>query len=676
MLVHRSACVVVAGAYGSGPAGLVEWLAEGLAGTGFQAPPHQFSNAASDINEAFLSAIGRLWCDPEPLPDGCFSGSAAAVAQAEIVALLDRLADAGGDVLLQDGAMARLGPLWLSELKARFEPLVVVQVFSGVDAAFNGLSFDTRQVQAEPSSVICQAHSDLLWLHCTLELERWTRGERRLAITREALTQSPEAAGCGLLTALGQALGRDLPALDPPALATLPATPNPLPSDRDRLLERIHQALCGEAKDENAKRCLEAAWEQLQVRVPAAHQTFDACDDAEVFHQARLQRFVSLCEPPPPFPKSSPVHRFADRISRRVRRRGPRAADAPFLFISGNPAARSHLYRVTNPADGLRRLGAPAGWMSAEALGRHDMDRINARCVILHRCAEDEAIGALIDRCRSLGVPVGYDIDDLIFDAELIRAGGIHFIAQLPELEREAWLGKARGHRRLMAAADFCLTPTRTLTEQVRRVNPQVRTIENGFSAEVLALSDLWRRRRLGRDGPRIGYASGTATHEADFATIVRPLAAVLRRQPNLGFTLVGSLDLAPCSELLPDPQLEMRPLVEHVNLACELARFDINLIPLQSGSPFCDAKSPLKHFEAALVGVPSIAVANPVYEELIRHGKNGLLASSEEEWAANIDLLANDAELRTRLGAQAREECAARFHAHRLAEKYLRLPV
>ncbi|MCY3639426.1 MAG: glycosyltransferase, partial [Gammaproteobacteria bacterium] len=206
-------------------------------------------------------------------------------------------------------------------------------------------------------------------------------------------------------------------------------------------------------------------------------------------------------------------------------------------------------------------------------------------------------------------------------------------------------------------------------------VNPQVRVVENGFSAEVLALSDLWRSRGLRNGGPRLGYASGTATHEADFATIARPLAQALRQQPNLGFTLVGSLDLAPYEDLLPASRLERRQLVEHVNLAHELARFDINLIPLQA-SPFCDAKSPLKYFEAALVGIPSIVVANPTYHELIRHGENGLLAHSQDEWAEHIALLAGDADLRARQAAVARKECVARFHADRLAEKYLQLHV
>ena len=654
---------------------VTDWLSD----LGFHGPFLGQSNEVSGINRDFLAALDRRWWDPVPLPERCFSGSAALRAQAMVGPLLDRLVEVGGDVLVQDAALARLGPLWLGELEVRFEPVVVVRVLSRADAAFQAFAEGLQGSGAIASPATpSRAHTDLLWLHCHLELERWSRNERRLVAVCDEFAESGGRAGHRLRLALEDRLGRTLPALDTPTLPTLPEWAEPPPSERGRVLERIYRALCGQAKSEDARDCLDIAWAQLQVRVPASHQAYDASDDADLFHEARLQRLLGSCEYSPQFPKTRTVRRIADRILRRAGRgRKPTPVDPPFLFVSGNPAARSHLYRVRNPIEGLRRLGVPACWMSAKALERFDLKSINARCVILHRCAEDEALDALIDRCRRLGVPIGYDIDDLIFDAELIRDGGIHFIANLPEPERDAWLDSARGHERLMAAADFCLTPTQALAEQARRVNRQVRVIENGFCPEVLALSDLWRSSRhriLNGGGQRLGYASGTATHEADFATIARPLAEALKRHPDLGFTLVGSLNLTPHGALLPDSRVERRPLVEHVNLAHELARFDVNLIPLQC-SPFCDAKSPLKYFEVALVGVPSVAVANPTYKELIRHGENGLLAHSEEEWTAHITMLANDADLRARLGALAREECVARFHADRLAEKYLQLP-
>ena len=415
----------------------------------------------------------------------------------------------------------------------------------------------------------------------------------------------------------------------------------------------------------------------LQVRVPDAHQDRPESADAGLFHRARLEYFTSKCAYPPAFPELSSIGFLAGKLRRlvrlapKVRSRGP-----PILFISGNPASRGHLYRVKNAVEGLQRLGAPTCWMSVDMLERCDIDQVNARCIVIHRCVHDPAIERLLDWCKRKGMPVGFDIDDLIFDTDLMRGNGIHFIAELPPSEQRQWQQRALSYRRVMEAADFCLVPTATLADQARRINPQVRVIENGFNPQVLALSDFWRRRRSPGPVVRIGYASGTATHAADFSTVVHPVAEALQRHPESLFTIVGNLDLHPYSGLLPSGQVETRPLVEHVNLAYELARFDINLVPLQAGNAFCDSKSPLKYYEAALAGAPTIAVNNPIYSELIRNGENGMLARSEEEWFANIELLMSDQRAQERQSSLAREECIARFYAAHLAEKYLHLPI
>ena len=627
------------------------------------------------INNGFLAALGQSWSRPEPLSEDCFAGLEATRTRSEIRVFLGQCEPGNGGLLLKDPRFCRLMPLWLPELKSRYERLVVVQVLRRADAVFRSLSRRGEHPDTAQAAVTCTAQSDLLWLYHNLELARYAVRGRRLVIAYEDLLSAPESITRELIVELGRLLLRELrlpPALSPRAA---PAVNGKLISDRDRVLEAVYQALRGSADD--VAPYLEAAREHLQVRVPDAHQDRAESADAGLFHRARLEYFTSKCEYPPAFPELSSIGFLAGKLRRlvrlapKIRSRGP-----PILFISGNPASRGHLYRVKNAVEGIQRLGAPTCWMSVDMLERCDIEQVNARCIVIHRCVHDPAIERLLDWCKRKGTPVGFDIDDLIFDTDLMRGNGIHFIAELPPSEQRQWQQRALSYRRVMEAADFCLVPTATLADQALRINPQVRVIENGFNPQVLALSDFWRRRRSPGPVVRIGYASGTATHAADFETVVRPLAEILRRHPELRFTLVGSLDLHPYGDLLPPDQVEIRPLVEHVNLACELARFDVNLVPLQSGSAFCDAKSPLKYFEAALAGASTITANNPVYAELIRHGENGLLARSEEEWLANLDLLAGDRRVRERQSALAREECIVRFDAERLAEKYLRLPI
>jgi hypothetical protein len=78
---------------------------------------------------------------------------------------------------------------------------------------------------------------------------------------------------------------------------------------------------------------------------------------------------------------------------------------------------------------------------------------------------------------------------------------------------------------------------------------------------------------------------------------------------------------------------VEWRQLVPLVDLPNELVRFDVNLAPLQVGNPFCEAKSELKYFEAALVDACTVASPTGPYRRAIEHGKTGYLASTVEEW-------------------------------------------
>ena len=88
------------------------------------------------------------------------------------------------------------------------------------------------------------------------------------------------------------------------------------------------------------------------------------------------------------------------------------------------------------------------------------------------------------------------------------------------------------------------------------------------------------------------------------------------------------------------ESQIEWRQSVPFRQLPDELARFDINLAPLETGNVYCEAKSELKYFEAALVEVPTIASPTVPYEEAIRHGETGYLARTAEEWFECLDTL------------------------------------
>jgi Glycosyl transferase family 2/Glycosyl transferases group 1 len=115
--------------------------------------------------------------------------------------------------------------------------------------------------------------------------------------------------------------------------------------------------------------------------------------------------------------------------------------------------------------------------------------------------------------------------------------------------------------------------------------------------------------------------------------------------------------------------RIEWRDLVELSELPKELARFTINLAPLETGNPFCEAKSELKFFEAALVEVPTIATPTETYRAAIRNNVTGLLATNEQEWYHAIVSLLKDSRMRSRLGQAAYHDVLWRYGPERRLE-------
>jgi 2-polyprenyl-3-methyl-5-hydroxy-6-metoxy-1,4-benzoquinol methylase len=88
-----------------------------------------------------------------------------------------------------------------------------------------------------------------------------------------------------------------------------------------------------------------------------------------------------------------------------------------------------------------------------------------------------------------------------------------------------------------------------------------------------------------------------------------------------------------------------------------------VGLIPLDD-SRFSACKSPIKFFDYALAGVPSICSAVPPYADVIQDGVNGILsANTTEDWIRHIEALVSDAQARDHISRGARQLVATKFN-------------
>jgi glycosyltransferase involved in cell wall biosynthesis len=196
--------------------------------------------------------------------------------------------------------------------------------------------------------------------------------------------------------------------------------------------------------------------------------------------------------------------------------------------------------------------------------------------------------------------------------------------------------------------------------------------IPNGFDDTTATISAAARAARGETDGlvQRIGYAGGTRTHQKDFAVVAEPVAAALRADAHRRLVLFRR-GAEPCVDIAEFPalhgleaQIEWRQMVGLMELPWELARFDVNLAPLEVGNPYCEAKSELKFFEAALVGVPTIASPTQPFRDAISDGETGYLANDNAEWLGHITTLLTDRTLSHRMAQAASVYAEAHYGA------------
>jgi glycosyltransferase involved in cell wall biosynthesis len=101
-----------------------------------------------------------------------------------------------------------------------------------------------------------------------------------------------------------------------------------------------------------------------------------------------------------------------------------------------------------------------------------------------------------------------------------------------------------------------------------------------------------------------------------------------------------------------------------------DLQELDIGVYPLPSDE-WVLGKSGLKAIQYMAFGLPTVASNAGMTPMIIRHGENGLLVRTDEEWVDALEGLIRDPTLRQRLGAAAREDAVSRYSTAAIAGQY-----
>lgn len=276
-----------------------------------------------------------------------------------------------------------------------------------------------------------------------------------------------------------------------------------------------------------------------------------------------------------------------------------------------------------------------------------------ANILILQRVSWDACAEELIEIAKRQKSIILADIDDLIFLPESYQ--WIDSPDFSDPIRLRLYQQTLIKNSITLEHCDGVLTSTEFLASQVTQLHKPVWVHRNGFSLEMALLSAKTRTRKSANDDHVIlGYASGTPTHNRDFALIQPVLRGLLGRYPNVRLALAGHLT-AQYEWGESAKQVQRIPFVPWQKLPEVLSTFSVNLAPLRVDNPFSHSKSEIKFMEAALLGIPTVASPTQAFQHAITSGNNGYLARTSEEWEEILENLINSPELRTKIGQEAR---------------------
>lgn len=325
-------------------------------------------------------------------------------------------------------------------------------------------------------------------------------------------------------------------------------------------------------------------------------------------------------------------------------------------------------YRAHLPAEALSSLGIHT---DVRHYLHPDVTRLgeDADIVVLYRVPATVQVLRFIEYMRSLGTPVVFDVDDLVFDPDLPE--DIPSLRTLPEEEVALWWRGVRRYRTTMEHCDAFIGSTDYLCKHASEVSGlRAYRFANGVGRVLGRLCDEELHRPRTEGSLRLGYLSGTSTHSEDWAYVEPAVAEVLSSHPRTELWLVGLVE--PSRELTRfGPRVRKLPMVGWTQLPSLLRDIDVNLAPMKPGSVFNEAKSPIKWLEAALTSTPSIASPTQPFREVIDHEVNGILADDPSEWVKALGQMLDDHAARSRIGAKARRDALLELAPARQARRY-----
>ena len=315
----------------------------------------------------------------------------------------------------------------------------------------------------------------------------------------------------------------------------------------------------------------------------------------------------------------------------------PYKEEKNILFITDYYSFSSR-YRVEHLKEEFILEGITGDFYSIDELNKKNSTEINLYkydILYLYRCPLRDDLNNIINIFKEYNKLVYYDIDDFIFEYDLIRE-----LDFLKTDDYKKFNELSNLIKKCMNRSDILVSSTFPLLNQMKKFFPSKPTIlkRNMSSIKMYLLSNEAIRLKKSDKHIKIGYFSGTNTHNRDFESIEDILLELMMKYENIRLMIGGNITLnKKFDEFLE--RIERIDFVDWTKLPEIISKVDINLLPLET-TIFHECKSANKWMEAALVKVPTICSYNEELSKVITNYEDGILCTSVDEWKSGLEFL------------------------------------
>lgn len=312
-------------------------------------------------------------------------------------------------------------------------------------------------------------------------------------------------------------------------------------------------------------------------------------------------------------------------------------------YFYEQPDDSTFRYRVYNMT---QALDDGSGEVSASYFFLADLPRLSeivelADVLVVCRARYDHRVNHLVNAFHGSGKPVLFDVDDLVFD---VSYG--HLVQRTLDQDLDDprvwndWFAYSSRIGATLRLCDAAVATNQYLADRISEfADLPVAVVPNFMNREQLSVSDpIFAEREWRRTGDdeviRLGYFSGSPSHNRDFAIVSPALESALEQDDRLRLVVAGYIEPGPLLARF-GKRVEQHPFYDFVTLQGLVGSVDLSLVPLQYNA-FTNCKSELKYFEAAIVGTQTIASPTYTYARAITDGENGYLAQAHQ-WLDRI---------------------------------------